>query len=52
VIATGANQTAERTVIRTVEVDFPPDAQGNVVLKVNDRTCNLNLFTHAVTNCQ
>jgi hypothetical protein len=52
VVATAANQTAERTVVRIVEVDFPPDAQGNVVLKVNDRTCNLNLATHLVTNCQ
>jgi hypothetical protein len=52
VVATAENQTAERTVVRIVEVDFPPDAQGNVVLKVNDRTCNLNLVTHAVTNCQ
>jgi hypothetical protein len=52
VVATAENQTAERTVVRIVEVDFPPDAQGNVVLKVNDRTCNLNLVTHLVTNCQ
>lgn len=52
VVATAANQTASRTVVRIVEVDFPADAQGNVVLKVNDRTCNLNLVTHAVTNCQ
>jgi hypothetical protein len=33
-------------------VDFPADAQGNVVLHVNDKTCNLNLVTHTVTGCQ
>jgi hypothetical protein len=33
-------------------VDYPADAQGNVVLHINDKTCNLNLTTHAVTNCQ
>lgn len=41
-----------RDVTRRVEVIFPADAQGNVVLKVNAKTCNLNLVTHAVTNCQ
>ena len=35
-----------------IEVDFPADAQGNVVLKINDKTCNLNLVTHRVTDCQ
>jgi hypothetical protein len=51
VVATQADQTFERTVNVTIEIDFPPDAQGNVVLKVNDKTCNLNLFTRAVTEC-
>ena len=37
---------------RRVEVDFPADAQGNVVLHINDKTCTLNLVTHAVTGCQ
>jgi len=49
--ATKDNKTEERTVVRSVEVDFPPDAQGNVVLKVNDKVCNLNLTTHVVSNC-
>ena len=41
-----------RDVTKRVEVDYPADAQGNVVLHVNDKTCNLNLVTHAVTGCQ
>jgi hypothetical protein len=45
-------QSASRDVVRTIEIDFPADAQGNVVLKINDKTCSLNLTTHAVTNCQ
>ena len=49
--ATSSNTTEDRTVVRLVEVDFPPDAQGNVVLKVNDKVCNLNLNTHVVSNC-
>jgi hypothetical protein len=49
--ATLENKTESRNVVRIVQVDFPADAQGNVVLKVNDKTCNLNLTTHAVTNC-
>jgi hypothetical protein len=36
---------------RRVEVDYPADAQGNVVLHINDQTCTLNLVTHAVTGC-
>ena len=43
--------TESRNVVRTVEVDFPADAQGNVVLKINGKTCNLNLVTHTVSNC-
>lgn len=43
--------TESRDVVRTVEVDFPADAQGNVVLKINGKTCNLNLVTHTVSNC-
>ena len=27
------------------------DAQGNVTLTVNGKTCNLNLVTHHVSNC-
>jgi hypothetical protein len=40
-----------RDVTKRVEVDYPADAQGNVVLHVNDKTCNLNLVTRAVTGC-
>ncbi|MFI5279759.1 MAG: hypothetical protein ACHQU1_04645 [Gemmatimonadales bacterium] len=45
------NTTTTRDVVRRVEVDFPADAQGNVVLTINAKVCNLNLVTHAVTNC-
>jgi hypothetical protein len=48
----GPNRTDSRDFQKRVEVDFPADAQGNVVMKVNEKTCNLNLVTHAVTNCQ
>lgn len=41
-----------RDVTKRVEVDYPADAQGNVVLHVNDKTCNLNLVTHTVSGCQ
>jgi len=52
--ATFANATrsSSTTVTKRVEVDFPPDNQGNVVLTINGKTCNLNLVTHRVTNCQ
>ena len=46
------SQTETRDKVRVVEVSFPADAQGNVVLKVNDKTCSLNLVSHAVTNCK
>lgn len=52
VVATKGDRTETRDVKRTVTVTFPADAQGNVVMTVNDKTCNLNLVTHAVTNCQ
>jgi len=41
-----------KDVVRVVTITFPADAQGNVVLKVNAKTCNLNLVTHAVTGCK
>ena len=52
--ATFSNGTRSETkdVTRRIEVDFPADAQGNVVLKVNTNTCNLNLVTHVVSGCQ
>jgi len=50
--ATDGTNSRSRTAVWRVEVDFPADAQGNVVLKVNDKTCQLNLVTRKVTNCQ
>jgi hypothetical protein len=35
-----------------IEVVFPADAQGNIALNIDAKTCQLNLVTHAVTNCQ
>ncbi len=52
VVATSGNETRTRDVTRKVSVVFPADSQGNVVLTINDKTCNLNLVTHAVSNCQ
>jgi hypothetical protein len=52
VTASGPNRTESRELVRVLEVDFPADGQGNVVLKVNGKTCNLNLVTRKVSNCQ
>lgn len=52
VVVTKENRTETRNLSRRVQVTFPPDAQGNVVLQINDKTCNLNLATRLVTNCQ
>jgi hypothetical protein len=49
---TSATRTQTIDVQKRVEVDFPADAQGNVTLKIDNMTCNLNLVTHAVTGCQ
>jgi hypothetical protein len=51
VVFAGATAQASRDYLKRVEVDFPADAQGNVVLKIDAKTCNLNLVTRAVTNC-
>lgn len=51
VVATNGTRTESRELFRRIEVDFPADAQGNVVLKVNDKTCSLNLVTRKVSNC-
>ena len=51
VVVVGGEHSGERSFTRRIEVDFPADAQGNVVIKINDKTCNLNLVTHRVTNC-
>ena len=45
-------RSESRDMTRRVTVTFPPDAQGNVVLTINDTVCNLNLVTRRVTNCQ
>lgn len=41
-----------RNFTRRITVTFPADAQGNVVLTINETTCSLNLYTRRVTNCQ
>jgi hypothetical protein len=46
-----ATRSSTTTVTKRIEVDFPPDNQGNVVLKIDSQTCNLNLVTHHVSNC-
>ena len=50
VVITGPH-AGERTFSRRVVVTFPADAQGNVQIDIDSRTCQLNLTTHAVTNC-
>ena len=52
VVATKDSKTESRELVRRIEVIFPADAQGNVVLKINDKTCSLNLVTRRVSNCQ
>jgi hypothetical protein len=49
---TDATKNLTREFQMRIEVDFPADSQGNVVLTINDKKCNLNLVTHRVTNCQ
>jgi hypothetical protein len=46
------SKTETRDFVRTVEVDFPADSQGNVVLKIDGKTCNLNLVSHVVSDCK
>jgi hypothetical protein len=45
------SNTVTRDFTKRIEVDFPADAQGNVVLKIDAKVCNLNLVTHVVSNC-
>lgn len=52
VTLTSGTRTESREFVRRIQVDFPADGQGNVVLTINAKTCNLNLVTHAVSNCQ
>jgi hypothetical protein len=51
VTVVGGPRPGERTFSRRIEVTFPADAQGNVSIKVNDKTCTLNLTTRVVANC-
>ena len=49
---TRGEATETRDFARRITVQFPADAQGNVVLTINDMTCNLNLVTRSVTDCE
>lgn len=40
-----------KDMVRIVTVTFPADAQNNVVLTINTKTCLLNLATHVVSAC-
>jgi hypothetical protein len=51
VTATKDGVTQTREVNLRIQVTFPADAQGNVDLTINAKTCNLNLVTGAVTDC-
>ena len=51
VVVTGGPNPGERTFTRRIEVDFPADAQGNVTIHINDKTCNANLVTRVVSGC-
>lgn len=53
VTAVGPNgeRHESRSWSRRVQVTFPADNQGNVVIQINDQTCNLNLVTRRITNC-
>jgi len=51
VAITAADKSVSKDLVRNVSVTFPADAQGNVVLTVNAKTCNLNLVTHVVSAC-
>ena len=51
ITVTSPTRNETRDVNRRVEVTFPADAQGNVTINVNGKTCTLNLVTRAVVNC-
>ena len=49
---TSATATESRTEVKVVKVTFPPiDAEGNVTLTIDAKSCTLNLGTHRVSNC-
>jgi hypothetical protein len=51
VTVTRGDRTESRELSRKVVVTFPADAQGNVALTINGKSCNLNLVTRRVTSC-
>lgn len=51
VTLTKGTRTESRQIARKITVTFPPDAQGNVTMTVDGKTCTLNLTTHRVGNC-
>ena len=54
ITATGGpngDRSESRSWDRRTQVTFPADAQGNVAIQINDKTCNLNLVTRRVTAC-
>jgi hypothetical protein len=52
VTVTDGDRTEARALSRRIEVTFPADAQGNVQITIDDRTCVLNLVTRRVTSCE
>jgi hypothetical protein len=52
VTLTKGDRTETRELTRTVVVTFPADAQGNVELTINGKSCTLNLVTRVVTDCE
>jgi hypothetical protein len=50
-VVTRNDSTQTREYSRRVTVTFPADAQGNVTITINNKTCTLNLVTRAVANC-
>jgi len=49
---TSPTTTSSKTEVKVVKITFPPDAQGNVTLTIDNKTCTLNLVTHKVSNCK
>ncbi len=45
------DRSESRSFQRRVVVTFPADAQGNVTISINNKTCTLNLVTRQVANC-
>jgi hypothetical protein len=45
-------KSVSKAVSHRIEVVFPADAQGNVTLNIDAKSCQLNLVTRAVTGCE